>query len=358
MRNNINKITLAAIFWIALTFNAFAANLPGNCIDEIMAVSKGSGFDMQKFMTDLPIVVAKAKLQARAPFGQPKDSDKMSIGMSFGCLKAFPESPGEIQSLLKDLGRALLQPQSQQIAMPEQYQQPQPIQPQYIPPQVQPEQYQQPLQQSLQQPLQQPPQQCQCHCYWPQQQVEQRQQFPVNMEKRRLVQNLIEEGLKKNKKEIQMEAAYLSQYDREDLYDRNEKKHAVGYAFLSGSVGLGLGSYIQGNTAFGIVQSIADALGLTMMIIGVNSQSESYSCSDGYCNHEYEDSGKGEQILAMLLWGGSRIAGFIAPFVYQSSYNKTLRSALNVGSFSYSFDPLIIPKDKSVAVGLAFNVRY
>jgi uncharacterized protein (TIGR02145 family) len=52
----------------------------------------------------LPAAVIKAKAQAELPFGKPKDSEKTSIGMTFGCLKVFPESPGEIQSLLKDVG--------------------------------------------------------------------------------------------------------------------------------------------------------------------------------------------------------------------------------------------------------------
>jgi hypothetical protein len=98
--------TLAAIFFIALAFTsaAFAANLPKNCTDEIVAISKGSGFSMPQFASDLPAAVAKAKAQAKLPFGKPKDNEKTSIGMTFGCLKAFPESPGEIQSLLKDIG--------------------------------------------------------------------------------------------------------------------------------------------------------------------------------------------------------------------------------------------------------------
>jgi len=82
---------------------SFAANISRNCSEEIIALSKGNGFDMQEFAKNLIPAVAKAKLQAKAPFGKPKDSDKTDIGMSFGCLKSFPESLGEIQSLLKDV---------------------------------------------------------------------------------------------------------------------------------------------------------------------------------------------------------------------------------------------------------------
>jgi len=98
---------MAAVAELALIFScsmAFAANVSKSCTEEIITISKGSGFDMQKFAKDLVPAVAKAKLQAKAPFGKPKDVDKTDIGMSFGCLKSFPESLDEIQSLLKDVG--------------------------------------------------------------------------------------------------------------------------------------------------------------------------------------------------------------------------------------------------------------
>ncbi|MDR2583756.1 MAG: hypothetical protein LBC75_09780 [Fibromonadaceae bacterium] len=104
MKIQLPKIALTAI---AVTFAlsiASASNIPKSCVEEIITISKGNGFDMQKFITDLPLAVGKAKLQAKAPFGKPKDSDKMDIGMTFGCLKSFPESLDEIQSLLKDVG--------------------------------------------------------------------------------------------------------------------------------------------------------------------------------------------------------------------------------------------------------------
>jgi hypothetical protein len=187
MRNNFTKITLTAIVAGFALSTAFAANLPKNCTDEIVALSKGSGFDMQRFASDLPPAVAKAKLQAKAPFGKPKDSEKTSVGMTFGCLKAFPESPGEIQSLLKDVSQEIaketvkdavasqlgtgVQETPQALAQPEQAQQqylpslPQPEQqPNYPPQQAQP-QYQYP-------PPQPPPAQPQYFYYPPPQQAQ------------------------------------------------------------------------------------------------------------------------------------------------------------------------------------------
>jgi len=89
---------------IALAISMASADISRNCTEEIINISRGNGFDVQKFISDLPPAVVKAKLQAKAPFGKPKDGDKTDIGMTFGCLKSFPESPTEIQSLLKNIG--------------------------------------------------------------------------------------------------------------------------------------------------------------------------------------------------------------------------------------------------------------
>jgi len=100
MRTQLSKVLIIAL---AISITA-AADIPKYCAEEVIALSKGNNFDVQKFISDLPIAVGKAKLQAKAPFGKPKDSDKTDIGMTFGCLKAFPESPAEIQPLLKNFG--------------------------------------------------------------------------------------------------------------------------------------------------------------------------------------------------------------------------------------------------------------
>jgi hypothetical protein len=167
-------LALAIIFAFS---TAFAANLPKNCTDEIVALSKGSGFSMSQFTSDLPPAVVKAKAQAKLPFGKPKDSDKTSIGMTFGCLKNFPESPGEIQSLLKDVsqemakGAVASQLGAGQQALQQaqaQYQQQQ-VQPQYqYPPQQVPTEYQQQEQPQYQYPPQQYQQQPPQYQYPPQ----------------------------------------------------------------------------------------------------------------------------------------------------------------------------------------------
>jgi len=161
---NKSKSTIALIMALAISM-ASAADIPRYCTEEIITISKGNGFDMQKFTSDLPPAVAKAKLQAKAPFGKPKDSDKTDIGMTFGCLKAFPESPSEIQSLLKDVAQESAQDavgnqlyanvQGTQQQVQPQYNYP-PPQYQYPPQHYPPPQYQYPPQQVQQMQCQLP----------------------------------------------------------------------------------------------------------------------------------------------------------------------------------------------------------
>jgi hypothetical protein len=79
------------------------SSLPSGCVADFTQLFEGAGFSMGKFLTDLPIAVAKVKLQMKSPFGKPKDGDKTSVGLTVGCIKSLPESPAEIQNLLKDI---------------------------------------------------------------------------------------------------------------------------------------------------------------------------------------------------------------------------------------------------------------
>jgi len=157
MRIQLSKIALIAIavnFSLSIAF----ANIPKNCAEELSTISKlsqSSGFDLQAFINNLPPAVAKAKLQAKSPSGQPKDSDIMDLGMTFGCLKDLPESPSEIASLFRDINQVAAQPQYMQQPPPQYVQQPPP---QYM--QQPPPQYGQPPVQYIYVP--QPVQQVQC----------------------------------------------------------------------------------------------------------------------------------------------------------------------------------------------------
>jgi len=322
MRTQFSKIALTA-FAVNSALSMAFAGIPANCTEEIITLSKDSGFDMQTFTTNLPVAVAKAKLQAKAPFGQPKDSDKTDIGITFGCLKVFPESPVEIASLLKDISQKAAS--GTIAAMPAQ------VQPQNQP-QLSSDQWRQLQKLIVQGSVKAPPQE------QPQSQFQSPPPDQWKKVQKLIIQNLIEDGVEKNKREIQMESVYLSPDDIDDLYEKNKKGAGVS-ALLGGTIGFGIGSYMQGNIAIGITQSILDVFSYINIIADT-------------------DMFRNEPAIIIITQVVSRITGAVAPFVYQSNYNDALRSALRRNSLSYSIDPLIIPKDGAPAVGLAFNLRY
>jgi hypothetical protein len=80
-----------------------SSSLPKGCVEDFTNLLEGDGFNMTNFAKELPPAVAKVKLQMKSPFGKPKDDDKTGVGLTVGCIKALPESPAEIQGLLKDI---------------------------------------------------------------------------------------------------------------------------------------------------------------------------------------------------------------------------------------------------------------
>ncbi|MDR2582643.1 MAG: P13 family porin [Fibromonadaceae bacterium] len=131
-------------------------------------------------------------------------------------------------------------------------------------------------------------------------------------------------------------------------YDEN-KMSTLGYFALNFVPGFGLGSYIQGDITSGIKLSIADVVGWPLTILGILAVMKGNDVDLGW---------------ALAISGGSivcvsRVMGLIYTFNYTKKYNKSLEEALNSNSnVSLSIDPLIIPRDGTPAVGLAFNVRY
>ncbi|MDR0516807.1 MAG: hypothetical protein LBH25_07140 [Fibromonadaceae bacterium] len=80
-----------------------STSLSKGCVEDFTNVLGKNGFSMTNFAKELPPAVAKTKLQLKSPFGKPKDGDMTSAGLTVGCIKTLPESPAEIQSLLKDI---------------------------------------------------------------------------------------------------------------------------------------------------------------------------------------------------------------------------------------------------------------
>jgi hypothetical protein len=85
-----------------------SSTLPPGCMNEFSGIAT-SNFDLLGFVKKLPVEVVKVKAQAKipkTPFNKGPDPDdkKTDIGITVGCLKAFPESKNEIMSALKEVG--------------------------------------------------------------------------------------------------------------------------------------------------------------------------------------------------------------------------------------------------------------
>jgi hypothetical protein len=80
-----------------------STSLSKGCVEDFSNVLGKSGFSMTSFAKELVPAVAKTKLKLKLPFGKPKDDDMAGAGLTVGCIKTLPESPAEIQSLLKDI---------------------------------------------------------------------------------------------------------------------------------------------------------------------------------------------------------------------------------------------------------------
>jgi hypothetical protein len=278
---NGRKFSAPTITAIAASFalsTAFAANIPKNCTDEIVALSKGSGFDMQKFTSDLPAAVVKAKAQAKLPFGKPKDSDKTDIGMTFGCLKSFPESPGEIQSLLKDVslemakGAVASQLGTGQEALQQaQYQPPQQVQPQ---PEQQPYY---PSQQQANPQYQYQPQQAQPQYQYQQQQPQ--YQYPpllVQCKQDKVICECSQQPAAKN---------YAPQAGRTENFTGGQR---FATWLLNTFIPIGAGSALIMQDYIGMgIQIGLNALGtISMTALGFEERCDSYS---GYYGSSYND---------------------------------------------------------------------
>ena len=94
------------------TLGGGSSALSGACMEELMSLSKKTSFDAKSFFKDLPVAIVKTKAQAKIPktsFNQgPDPDDKIAaIGITVGCLKAFPESENELTAAIKNVSLKL-----------------------------------------------------------------------------------------------------------------------------------------------------------------------------------------------------------------------------------------------------------
>lgn len=128
-----------------------------------------------------------------------------------------------------------------------------------------------------------------------------------------LVMRLIDDDLNGNFSIIQKEASNLTSVERMLVY--GSVKKGGGWAFVGNLfIGMGVGSFLQGDTASGCVGLFGELLGLGLMIGGIGTINGTESTAYG---------------TGLIIFIGVRVLELILPFVYANSVNKKIMYALS-----------------------------
>lgn len=146
------------------------------------------------------------------------------------------------------------------------------------------------------------------------------------------IDSLIDSGLSKNKDLISSMAADLSQVELSTLYYTNKKSAGVPFA-LNFFLGLGIGSFVQGDTGSGLIALCGELGSVALMTVGFVSEMNSIVEENyDYQTNTYTSSksGSGMTLVAIGAIGYTafRIYELIAPFSHASKYNKNLMATL------------------------------
>lgn len=147
------------------------------------------------------------------------------------------------------------------------------------------------------------------------------------------VDSLIDAGLFKNKDLIASMASDLTPVEAATLYSANKKGSGLPFA-LNLFLGMGIGSFVQGDTGSGVTALCGELGSLSMVLIGSTLAATSNTTS--YQNGSYVTTTNSSQLSTGTTLTAIGTIGFIAfriyelitPFTYASNYNKTLMTSL------------------------------
>ena len=115
--------------------------------------------------------------------------------------------------------------------------------------------------------------------------------------------------------------------DRAFLQYEVQKVDPWGPFALNLLLGLGIGSFIQGDTAGGLIVAAGEVVGLSLLVGGYVT----------YYRHlqepAYGDAPSSSYVMMVggaVLYGAARVAGLVFPFTYADSFNKKLRQDLGI----------------------------
>ena len=154
------------------------------------------------------------------------------------------------------------------------------------------------------------------------------------------VKMLIDDDLEGNLPLIREAAVDLTESDRFYLYQSEEKDVALPFV-INLIVGVGIGSYIQGDTVGGTTALLGELGSVAIMYIGAGSLNEG------------------------LLYGGAlsllcfRIYELVRPFTYQKQYNQMLSSALNTRMAETTVRPEVrLASDGTLQPGFVVSMKF
>jgi hypothetical protein len=153
------------------------------------------------------------------------------------------------------------------------------------------------------------------------------------------VQMLINQDLDDNYQIISKKSQDLSQVQRMFIYD--DKKVSGGLPFvLNLLLGFGIGSWVQGHTAGGLIGTIGNLTGIIMI------------ASD--------ESGGSTATIGSVIFLSTWVIDCILPWTYSSSYNRKLKNALGVNSVSsINLAPTLnMAQDGSFYPGLGLSIAF
>ncbi|AJA89888.1 membrane protein [Borreliella chilensis] len=161
------------------------------------------------------------------------------------------------------------------------------------------------------------------------------------------------------------ENAFLSPAEKLLTYESGKKDSLVPF-LLNLFLGFGIGSFAQGDILGGIFILGFDAVGIGLILTGAYLEIKAF---DNSFKKAFDDSvkknafkwtwGKGMMLAGVVTMALTRFTEIILPFTFANSYNKKLKSSLNIafGGFEPSFD---INMGQASALGfeLSFKKSY
>ncbi len=156
-----------------------------------------------------------------------------------------------------------------------------------------------------------------------------------------VVSQLIEDGLFENKNEIFEKSKGLEVNQKYMIYDEYEKNAGVPFA-CNLFLGLGIGSFIQGDRVGGLTALSGELIGFGSMLLGSTMTETVYDYYYDEYSTELSPAGAGFMTFGLVLFLSTRIYELIRPFSFENDYNKTLKRSLRFYELSFN----VINKDK------------